>query len=168
MKSNIVQAYYLNNVGALNIKIDLNEKKSDYVSLSHKCEDGNLSIILSYKGKQYALNVFLTKSMSVKFKETNGVISENMFKLRYSVTRELFANKAFEYPMLSVRDCIDFDVLEDISCIVCNRSLLNNILYNKIVSNFNYDYVDNLEILSCHEDDINNIIPNLDEKLKKL
>lgn len=39
---------------------------------------------------------------------------------------------------------------------------------SKLVYNFNYDYIDNLELLSCHETDINNIIPNMDEKLKIL
>jgi hypothetical protein len=166
--NSICQAYYLNKIGVLNLKINISELKTDYKTLSHKCEDGNLSIKLVYKNCEYKFLIFLTKSMSVNLKETKGTISDNLVKLKYFVTKELFSNKIFEYPMLSIRNCLEFETLETISCVMCNRMLLNNLHYNKIVSNFNYDYIDNLEILSCHEDDINNIIPNLDEKLKKL
>jgi hypothetical protein len=166
--NNTLQVYYLNNVGVLNVIINHDQLKSEYISLSHKCEDGNLSIKLTFKSIQYNFNVFLTKSMSARLKDTKGIISDYSAKLKYHVTKDLFVNKIFEYPMLSIRDCLDFETIEDISCLKCNKVVLNNIPYNKIVSNFNYDYIDNLEILSCHEDDINNIIPDIDEKLKKL
>ncbi len=65
--------------------------------------------------------------------------------------------------------------IKKIYCKNCNKNLFdfnefsNKNLTNKniqILENFDFDYVDKLENLSCHESHSEDIIPNIEEKLK--
>lgn len=66
--------------------------------------------------------------------------------------------------------------IKRIVCKNCNKNLfdfsefnnekINNNVKIKIIENFDYDYVDKLENLSCHESHTEDIIPNIEEKLK--
>lgn len=125
--------------------------------------------------------------MVVSFKETQIILSEEnkTITIRYFVTKNLL-KKDYLYDKvfsLNVGDCFQnvddfshFDIKENwnkmsqINCKFCNNVLIKeNMLHNKkLVINFNYDYIENLQLLSCHEGDINNIIPNLDDKLKHM
>ena len=60
--------------------------------------------------------------------------------------------------------------MKSIICRNCEKEIIkfDNNINSKLIFNFNYDFVENLEMLSCHESDINNIIPNIEEKLKNM
>ena len=63
-----------------------------------------------------------------------------------------------------------FRNLHSINCKRCSTSVLTGLekANSKLAFNFNYDYIENMEMLSCHESDIKNVIPNLENELKKM
>jgi len=70
-----------------------------------------------------------------------------------------------------------FKNIKDISCKYCSRKIID---YNdfkneeinknkiKILENFDYDYKEKLENLSCHESHTDDIVPDIEEKLKSM
>lgn len=77
-------------------------------------------------------------------------------------------------------DDIYLDKIKEIKCLACKNVLLDfsdfkkvNQDYEKnsnikIVENFDFDYAEKLENLSCHENHTEDIIPNMEEKLKNV
>ena len=63
-----------------------------------------------------------------------------------------------------------FKKIHSINCKNCSNSIIKGLetQNSKLAFNFNYDYIENLEMLSCHESDMNNVIPNLENELKKM
>jgi hypothetical protein len=63
-----------------------------------------------------------------------------------------------------------FKKIHSINCKNCSNTIIKELetQNSKLAFNFNYDYIENLEMLSCHESDMNNVIPNLENELKKM
>jgi hypothetical protein len=164
-----INVYYYNTIGVLQVALK-NGNFSNFKNLVHKCEDGLLTARIAVEDTSYQFSIFISKSMSVCLKETKVVVSAFEVNIRYYVTKNL--NMRLLYETLeanSIFNCFNYPAnFSELKCSACDCVVLSNLNNMKIVSEFNYNYIDNLEVLSCHESDINNIIPNLDEKLKHM
>jgi hypothetical protein len=162
-----VNVCYHNTIGVLHIKLP-NISQENFKNLLHKCEDGLLTIKILQHDSYLQFSIFISKSMCVNFKDSKVTLGDNL-NIRYNVTKNLNVTDIFnQIDTCNILSCLS--ILEEITrikCLNCN-CLLYKLIGMKFVTEFNYNYIDNLEILSCHEHDINNIIPNLDEKLTRL
>jgi hypothetical protein len=189
-----VQTVYFNNIGILHIFINYNISIIDLkqINLLHKCEDGKLTIKLKYSNNNfYSFSIFHSSSMKVKLDNTKIInYKPGVLLLRYQTTNNLIKNETV-FDMINemtILDCFNYlsneHKFSEILCKNCDNIILENNQNNqdikqneenntnsykfKLINNFNYDYIENLEVLSCHEGDIENIIPNLSNKLKVL
>jgi hypothetical protein len=206
-------ATYFNSIGILQIKITNLKflKNNDRNKVFHKCEDGELKVLIKGSDKieneienKLQFSLFFSKSMVLKLKDTlikikidDLNIGQEIF-IRYYTTNNLLNNeKIIEKLEFFKSNIVEYflkgtsnegneniekinlkNIWSDITylkCKNCNEILLQGLneneictLKSKLMFNFNYDYMENLEILSCHEGDINNVIPNLETKLKTL
>jgi hypothetical protein len=178
-----VSALYYNSIGLLNVRV-LNlpqELCNEKTKFFHKCEDGRLTILIKNSEMNFRENftVFFSKSLRVDFKNPQIIIKDKEFNLRYLVTKDLLSNDAILDKIngsdFHISECLSSELVwydvKEIICLNCDNPLVKfgmDATGNKVIYNFNYDYFGNLEMLSCHESHIENIIPNLDEKLKTM
>ena len=187
-------AIYYNSIGMLVVKVILNidnENEFEKLKFFHKCEDGKLTLVIknTYLKLKEEISINFSNSMRVNFNDTQITIDKVKKEIcfRYLITKELL-NKDTLFDKLNnlhVSECFDnisdmndmnednklnWHDVESVECKNCGSSLISSIdtTNQKLIYNFNYDYFGNLEMLSCHEADIENIIPNLDEKLKSM
>lgn len=181
MDKNITSVYY-NSIGMLIVKINYKEVDDtffDNLKVFHNSEDGKLMIILKSLKIKDEIVISFSGSMCVYIKETQILIDKNKKEInfRYMTTKNLLNkdNLYDKFQNFLISDCFDKDFdWKDVKSVNCNNCG-NDLVYNfsksdeiKLIFNFNYDYFGNLELLSCHESDIDNIIPNLDKKLLKM
>lgn len=186
----LVQAVYFNSIGVLQVNLS-NLEDIPNLKILNKCEDGKLTIKLTnnnsnIKKQLYKFSIFISKSLSINFKYTKFIQikneTSNLIIIRYHTVKNILNNDLLFDNLFSftVLDCLSFKnelknenlsnfKLVSIECLNCKAIVIESLAQDcKLISNFNYDYIGNLEMLSCHETDIGNIIPDLDEKLKKL
>ncbi len=60
--------------------------------------------------------------------------------------------------------------LQKLLCLRCNNTItkFSQVSRKKCIYNLNYDYISNVEILSCHESHTEKIIPDINRKLRSL
>jgi hypothetical protein len=164
-----INIHYYNIIGILHLTIT-NTNYTTFKNLMHKCEDGLLTVKIILSDKFYQFSILISSSMCVNFKESKVTVKPDSLDIRYYVTKNLNVTNIFSLiDNGSIFNCIN--IPEDVSqlkCLSCDSLLYANLKGMKFVSEFNYNYIENLEILSCHEHDINNIIPNIDDKLKRM
>lgn len=179
-----VDIQYFNLIGILNVKISgFEDQNLKDMKIFHKCEDGLLICHLKNDKEFLQFSIFISKSMVVNLNFTKIEINldSREVHIRYNVTKRLLKNENIfdKLGLFTIEDCFTGDLRElwhcliGVQCLNCNNLIFDEtyckiLRNNKLVFNFNYDYIGNLELLSCHEGDMNNIIPNLDEKLKKV
>jgi hypothetical protein len=173
---------YYNSIGMLVVKINfksVNDSFFENIKIFHSSEDGKLTIKLKSLNIKDEIVIAFSNSMCVYIKETQILIDKNKkeIKFRYMTTKNLLNkdNLYDKFHNFLISDCFD-DKFEwkDVTSVLCNNCG-NNLIFDfnlkkeiKLIFNFNYDYFSNLELLSCHESHIDNIIPNLDKKLLKM
>jgi hypothetical protein len=121
--------------------------------------------------------------MTVDLKNSKIHISQFEIQIRYNVTQDLISKEKIfnHFENLRIYNCFINDELltnknwkmfKKIICKNCKNVLISNDkeinTKSRIVFNFNYDYIENLEMLSCHETDIDNVIPNIEDKLQNM
>jgi len=143
-------------------------------------------------------SVFISKSMilklqhtQIKINKTNGTIDIRYLTIKNLLNPEKIL-QSLEYNLHNFsegfveknrlkgddddknRSCIDlkssFKKIHSINCNNCSNTIIKGLetQNSKLAFNFNYNYIENLEMLSCHESDMNNVIPNLENELKKM
>ena len=115
--------------------------------------------------------------MSTKLK--NSTISFNLntreIEFSYSVTKSLIDKDSAmdQMKLVTVFDALmegSPEYLKGVSCSKCSNLLVSLPRVNKrsCIYNLNFDYIGSMELLSCHESHTENIIPDLDKKLKSV
>jgi hypothetical protein len=181
-----VFSVYYNSVGSLVIRvIGLPEELCDEkTKIFYKCEDGRMTVMIKNSDFNFKKNfsIFFSKSMRANFNDCQILNKKGEIFMRMSVTRDLLSKDCFLEKIggsdFHISECFSRKLLlNEIQGIVCSncknvlvdfKNLFGQENLYKLIFNFNYDYFGNLEMLSCHESDIDNIIPNLDDKLKSM
>ncbi len=187
--TNSFKLVHKNEDGNLTIKISFREFNNNKINDPNYMTDTNDI----YNYVNYNLTIFFSSSMTVLFKDTQVAIDKNgSINLKYFVKKNLISKDKIIEKVQSyhITDCFnnlndgtddDKDYMltsknwrnfKSIDCKACSNEVLSlnhdNSESTMLIFNFNYDFVNNLELLSCHESDINNIIPNIDDKLKNM
>jgi len=165
-----------NSIYIMNITIFLSESLSPKLNatkfiLNYSCVDDSgayferLTIVYSVNANIFNKNnIFEKTSKSLRitdcFDKLNSFnFNDNNLNRNSDITQEAFYLKSIK--TINCKNCRN--ILYDFSKF--NNDNLNNVKI-KIIENFDYDYIDKLENLSCHESHTEDIIPNIEEKLK--
>lgn len=181
-----VFSVYYNSVGSLVIRvIDLPEELCDEkTKIFYKCEDGKMTVMIKNSEINFkkSFSIFFSKSMRANFSDCQIKNKKGEILIKISVTRDILSKDLFLEKIggsdFHISECFTRKIIlkeiQEVGCNKCKNVLVNftNLFQTenlyKLIFNFNYDYFGNLEMLSCHESDIDNIIPNLDDKLKTM
>lgn len=192
-----ISAFYYNSIGILQILItdfpDSLLSNLDNTKILNKCEDGILKIILKFQDNNFfEFSVYFSKSMvlklqhtQIKINKTKSIIDIRYFTIKNLLNPEKIIHK-FECHLSNFSENFEsidinknktkidlknvYNTIHSINCKNCSNQIIKCLekTNSKLAFNFNYDYIENLEMLSCHESDINNIIPNLENELKRM
>lgn len=181
-----VFSVYYNSVGSLVIRvIDLPEELCDEkTKIFYKCEDGKMTVMIKNSEINFkkSFSIYFSKSMRANFSDSQIKNKKGEILIKISVTRDILSKDLFLEKIggsdFHISECFTKKIIlkeiQEVGCNKCKNVLVNftNLFQTenlyKLIFNFNYDYFGNLEMLSCHESDIDNIIPNLDNKLKTM
>jgi len=130
-----------------------------------------LSIVFSVNSNIFSKNILFDSNLKMtRVSDCFEILKEKSY-----LAKDLISNNNNDNNKL-VDDSFYLKTIKKIDCIRCSNNLFDfkessdgiiESIRIKLLENFDYNYVDKLENLSCHESHTEDIIPNIEEKLKK-
>ena len=162
-----ITAFYLNHIGVLNIKIEFT---NDFLAKTNlkvfqSCIDGELLLKIKFFDKFTEIKVNTKEnyyirfgikipSMKINFKDSIlSIVNSNNIVIKYYSSKNLCNSIINEKCIVPTEN---LKKIKNINCKECSSLIyFNNMpLYDmtiKGIYKFNYDYIDSMDILSCHE-----------------
>lgn len=149
MKNVNVTALYLNHIGILHIQIKFERRIVNPYSFKvyQSCEDGLLRLKIKVDTERvfYLKFSIFIKSLKINFKDSILSNNEKSIFLKYYTNKDLFISEVKDKPFYSISS------VNQLKCKCCLGRIISSEKGLKLFYKFNFNYVDSIDILSCHE-----------------